>query len=337
MQLIKISANASLEHPVWTRAAVSTDQADPFCCTTAWQFSFHEAFSPERRLLIEESSDSLIAFAEEIASPEKIYLTPIETNWFFGCPLLGGHAVELLSDAMVFIEQLYAPSFPRIIISGLRPDGELSRRLLQTFGNSFDLFLLSKGIQCAASLEGGVDGFLSRRTAHHRNKLKNAHRRASEKGVYFERVAPISFEEAEAAYSRMISVELASWKGIEQCGMAEPPAKQFYDFMLKRLSATKEARVIFAKQEDKDIGFIFGGLVGTIYRGQQFSYDFAWKNFSIGNLMQVEQIKWLCEDGVERYDMGPLDGPRMDYKSHWTEKEIERQTWILERKMPGQV
>ncbi|GHU30893.1 hypothetical protein AGMMS50256_18540 [Betaproteobacteria bacterium] len=114
--------------------------------------------------------------------------------------------------------------------------------------------------------------------------------------------------------------------------MAEPPAKQFYDVMLKRLTAAKEARVIFARQEDKDIGFIFGGLAGRIYRGQQFSYDDAWKNFSIGNLMQVEQIKWLCEDGVARYDMGPLNGPCMDYKSHWTEKEFEHQIWILERK-----
>jgi hypothetical protein len=48
--------------------------------------------------------------------------------------------------------------------------------------------------------------------------------------------------------------------------------------------------------------------------------------------MQIEQIRWLCEEKAKRYDMGPLDGPRMGYKTHWTEKTMPIQTWILERK-----
>ena len=36
---------------------------------------------------------------------------------------------------------------------------------------------------------------------------------------------------------------------------------------------------------------------------------------SIGNLLQLEQVRWLCEEGVERYDMGPV----MDYKRSWME------------------
>ena len=75
-----------------------------------------------------------------------------------------------------------------------------------------------------------------------------------------------------------------------------------------------------------------GGMAGATYRGQQFSYDEKWRSASIGNIMQLEQIKWLCEEGAKRYDMGPLLGYGMGYKSHWTERKRRIETWILEKK-----
>ncbi|MDR3176870.1 MAG: GNAT family N-acetyltransferase [Desulfovibrio sp.] len=333
MKFQYISPASCPEHfPTWAKAAVSTNQADPFCCSPVWQLAFHDAFGPKRRLFIEESSGSALVFAEKAAANGKIYLTPIEPHWFFGCPLLGSDSCALLSAALEFLEKQHAPAFPEIVISGIRHKGRLSRRLLRTFGGSFDFYLYSAGIQCAASLHGGVDGFLSRRSANHRHKLKKEYRSACNSGIYFERSLPSSASEAGAAYSRMLEVELSSWKGIGRCGMAEPPSRQFYDIMLRRLSASRQGRVIFARHEDRDIGFIFGGKAGNIYRGQQFSYADDWKSFSIGNLMQMEQIKWLCEEGAKRYDMGPLVGPRMEYKTHWTEKKMPIQTWILKRK-----
>ena len=128
----------------------------------------------------------------------------------------------------------------------------------------------------------------------------------------------------------MLAVENASWKGLRRCGMAEHPAKEFYSTMLHRISISKEGRIILARKDDDVVGFIFGGLAGRIYRGQQFSYADAWKDLSLGNLMQFEQIKWLCEEHCVRYDMGPMNGPRMAYKKHWVEKELEIQTWLLE-------
>ncbi|MDR2744215.1 MAG: GNAT family N-acetyltransferase [Desulfovibrio sp.] len=333
MKLQSICDASYREHfPIWTRAAVNTNQVDPFCCSPAWQLSFHDAFSPNRRLFIEESTDSALIFAEKIFARGEIFLTPIEPHWFFGCPLLGSHSVAMLSAAMEWLSKQYAPLFPKIVISGIRPKGQLYRRLLFTLGEHFDFHLYSTGVQCAASLAGGMEGFLSRRSANHRQKLKKKSRWASNEGIYFERYIPSSASEAKAIYSRMITVELSSWKGIGHCGMAEPPSRQFYDCMLRRLSASRQARIIFARHEDRDIGFIFGGKAGNIYRGQQFSYADNWKAFSIGNLMQIEQIRWLCEEGAKRYDMGPLVGLRMGYKTHWTEKTMPVQTWILERK-----
>ena len=316
-------------HIVWEKKAISTKQADPFCSTPAWQMAFHDAFSPARRLLIESSSNSLIAFAEYIASPEEVFLTPVEVNWCFGCPLLGKEAVYLLEETLSKIKKRYTQTPSKILISGIRPGGVLAHRLIQSFAPRFDIYLYSSSIQGSASLKDGMDGFLSRRSGNHRKKLKKQTRRASEMDIKFERVSPTSNSEAEATYSRIIQVELASWKGIGKCGMAEPGSKEFYNSMLKRLSMSGDGRVIFARHEDKDIGFIFGGLAGKIYRGQQFSYDEKWKDYSIGNLMQVEKIKWLCEEGIKRYDMGPVSGPKMEYKTHWTEKQAHIQTWLF--------
>ena len=151
-------------------------------------------------------------------------------------------------------------------------------------------------------------------------------------GVTFERHVPCSDAEAEATYSRMLSVELSSWKGIGKCGMAEPRSKKFYDVMMKRLAACGDARVIFAKHEGNDIGFIFGGMAGGIYRGQQFSFDEDWRSASIGNILQIKQVEWLCEEGAKRYDMGPLKGQGMEYKAHWTDQNHRIETWVLTKK-----
>lgn len=314
---------------VWNRAALSTRQADPFCCLTYWQLAFHDAFSPKRNLLVRESADSVIAFAEKIFSETDIYLTPIEPMWFFGSPLLGRHAVALLGDSMGDLEQHYGKHFPRLLISGIAPNGSVYQQLRQRFDRRFRFSLLQSKVQCAASLAGGFNGYWSRRSANLRKNMKKALRQAWAKNLTFERHTPGSRQEAESLYSRMLAVELASWKGKGRCGMAESPCREYYGLMLERLAHSRSARLMFAIHEGKDIGFIFGGMAGTIYRGQQFSFDDDWRDTSIGNLLQHEQIRWLCEEKATRYDMGPLLGYKMGYKAHWTERKFHIETWCL--------
>jgi hypothetical protein len=326
------SYTSPLAYSNWAKLAERTNQADPFCCTPTWQLSYHEAFSPSRRLYIKEGNNGIIAFTEKVFQSGEVYLTPIEPLWLFGNPLLGDDSIELLCEALSDFETTCKPCFPKIAISGIRPRGVLYSRLNTVFGAKFTLAHHSSGIQCAASLAGGLDGYLSRRSGEHRHKLKIILKRSVDKNICFERVTPSPALDHESIYSRMLTVERTSWKGINQCGMTEEPAKSFYGIMLKWLIISNSARVIFAKHEDKDIGFIFGGMSADIYRGQQFSFDEQWKEYSIGNLLQLEQIKWLCETNARRYDMGPLLGPRMGYKTHWTEKKFNMETWVLGKK-----
>ena len=324
-QQLQASAN-------WNKVALNSRQADPFCCLPVWQLSFHEAYSPNRRLLIRESTDNVIAFAEKVFTPKSVYLTPIEPHWFFGCPLLGKHSVDLFSDTLADIKTSYGASYTKIVISGIRPNGSMFKNLTSKLSSRFDFTRRNSGVQCSASLTDGLDGYLSRRTGNFRRKSKKLSNRALSKGITFERHIPGSDAEADAVYARMLSVERSSWKGIGQCGMAMPGPKKFYEVMMKRLAACGDARVIFARHEGKDIGFIFGGMAGATYRGQQFSFDEQWRSASIGNALQMKQIEWLCEEGARRYDMGPLRGAGMAYKAHWTDQNHKIETCVLEKK-----
>ena len=316
-QMRKLAFQELEGHEGWQRAALYSGQADPFCCLPAWQLSFHEVFAPERQLMVWHEPgrvvDSVLVLAEQTFSPDSILLTPIDTLWFFSSPLLGPHSVDMLARAMSELAALYHPYFPRIVISGLQPGGATSRRLLQVFGSSFDFFIHSETVQSAASLDGGLDGFLSRRSASHRAKLVKGHRRAKERGITYERYVPACAAEGQAVFERMLAVEEESWKGQGQCGMTEEPARSFYGAMLRRLAPARAARIMFARHEDRDVGFIFGGMAGGIYRGQQFSYDRHWRDAGIGNLLQLEQVA-------------------MGYKEHWTEKRLPIQAWLMVKK-----
>lgn len=318
--------------PVWSAASLRGMQVDPFCCSPVWQLSFHDAFSPDRPLFIEECGESALAFAEIRFSNDDIFLTPLEAHWFFGSPLLGSHAPDMLRRMMERLALYYAPHFPRIMIGGIRPEGAISRDLFRLFAKDFNFYLHSSGVQCAASLKGGVDGYLARRSANHRAKLRKARRRAMDKGLYFERACPRTYAQADELFARMLAVERTSWKGIGRCGMAEDIVKDFYAVLLRRLALHGDGRVIFARYENADVGFIFGAMAGRVYRGQQFSFDDNWRAFCVGNILQLEQVAWLCEEGAERYDMGPLKGPRMGYKEHWTEMAEPIVTLLLQRK-----
>lgn len=314
-----------LDHPhsLMNLIAGNTEQADPFCCRTEWQFSFHETFSPARTLYFRNSNDSMIAFAGYEYPDTGFVLEPIESYWLFGNPLLGPNAVELLKSLLS--EGPFCGSRPLVVLSGLVRGSSLLREVLLAFKDQYEIIRLEpSGFRCA-SLSGGMDGYLSRRSAKLRRNLRRTSSQLADKGVVFERCIPLSIEQSDDAYARMLYIEETSWKGIGQCGMTIQPSLDFYRLMLRRMSCSGIGRIIFARHEGKDIGFIFGGITGSYYRGQQFSYSEEWSKYSIGNILQLEQIRWLCEEGIGRYDMGQT----LDYKAHWTEIELQTENLLL--------
>lgn len=316
---------AELDGPdsVWNALAAAEDVGDPFCRRTEWQWSYHESFASKRALFFRRVDDSMVGFAERSHPQVGALLEPIEASWMFGCPLLGEHAIELARRLQ--LERMLETGERRMVgISGLEPGGPLERRLLRELPHR-GVWKIAEETFCCASLDGGLDGFLSRRSAKLRKNLRQAQRRADGLGLRFDRHVPRTSREADAVYRRMLAVEETSWKGIAREGMNVGGSKTFYRRMLRRLARAASGRVVFARVDDRDVGFIFGGMAGKVYRGQQFSYAEDWSRHSIGNLLQVAKVGWLCEEGAVRYDMGP----HMPYKVHWTELHTHWHTLLL--------
>lgn len=307
----------------WNRAALVRRLQDPMAGTAAWQLSAHEVWGGDRQILSRADSNAHVVFALKESGWQHYELQPLETIWGFGVPLVGDWAVDLLAEVVDEVRHLRKASPERIVLTGISPNATAHADLHARFSRRFDLWVSSKPmLQCAASLDGGVEGFLGRRTGNFRRKLRQQQRRATEAGVTVEHLSPKTLAEADRCFARMVAVEQRSWKGLGRCGMDGPDTIRFYRAMLRRLALLGRARIGFARTQDTDIGFIFGGVVGSIYRGQQFSFDQHYAHLSIGNLLQFDQVVRLCEEGITRYDLGPLLGPRMDYKAHWIEVEL---------------
>lgn len=314
----------------WNYLALSTPQADPFCCAPAWGLAFQQAISPFRRVFYDACLQGALIFCGYGERGRAPAIAPLDDSWLYGQPVLGPEGPDLLADALPELCAPFGGRVPPIVISGVMEKSFFAAKLFALFSGRFKFFRRAFMSQCSASLAGGVDGWLSRRSANCRAKLKKALRRAKAEGVEFERALPDEISAAEI-YERMLAIEARSWKGIGHCGMAEPPMKQFYERMIGILAKDRGALVIFARIGEKDLGFIFGGLAGDIYRGQQFSFDQDYAALSPGNLMQFAKINWLCEIGCARYDMGPAIGPKMQYKRHWTERAQDFQAWVMRK------
>jgi len=317
---------------LWNRLALSTPQPDPFCATTHWQLAFREAIDADRPFIVRHDGDGLVQFALHSLHDGRSALGPIERTWLFGCNAIGASAFYLLEELLSELRDGEETRTWPVGLSGLDPKGVVAVSLRSRFEHRYAFSLIKAGIQCAASLEGGLEGFLSRRSGNLRRNLRRYSTRAFERGVLFERHLPTSLEEAAVLFERLIAIEQASWKGIGKCGMDQPRMRRFYWAMLSRLARSGDARVMVSTHEGHDIGYIFGGLAGGLYRGQQFSFDDRYSEMSIGSLLQYEQIRWLCEEGVQRYDLGPLIGVSMEYKHHWTELHLPIEAWSMRQR-----
>lgn len=307
----------------WHRPTLVGGLQDPMAATAAWQLSAHEVWGAGRPVLLRADAEAMAVLALKEVGGRKYELQPLETVWGFGSPLIGEWSVDCLNELVDEVSHCRKTRPTRIVLTGLDPDAGALDDLHFRFGRRFDLWVSSEPmLLCAASLEGGVDGFLGRRSSNFRRKLRQQQRRAADAGVRVEHFSPTTRDEVDRCFARMVSVEQRSWKGLGRCGMDSPEALRFYAAMLRRLAMLGRVRIGFARAGDADIGFIFGGVTGSIYRGQQFSFDHDWAPFSIGNLLQFEQVVRLCEEGITRYGLGPLLGTRMAYKTHWAERQL---------------
>lgn len=306
------------------REVALTPAIDRFCSSTAWILAAAGALMPPRAAFSFKGEHGYFAAMRGVHPAGFPYVEPVELAWGLAAPLIGRDPVALVEEVVPVLAS--RRDWQLAILSGLTVTGPQRRALDATLPQRWERRRGQPTVRHVASLEGGVDGFLSRRSREFRKSLRKAQRAAQDAGVTFETVRATEAQ-AAALYDRIQAVELDSWKSRDNVGISQGPMRAFYGAMLPRLCKLGQQRTIFARLGDRDIGYILGAVMAGEYRGLQFSYNDDHARLGIGSLLQLHQIEELCASDVSRYDLGT----EMDYKRRWAEEIMETEMLVLVR------
>lgn len=292
--------------------AAATPDIDVFCSSTDWILPACQALMPARQPWLFRGSNGWVALMRGRHQRGFRYVEPFEALWGMACPLLGPDP-EALAEDFVRLCRERSREWHVLVLAGVPRDSALAGALREGFGRMWMVRPGGAMGHCVASLAGGVDGFLSRRSRNFRRGLDKARRAAVRAGVEFEACHQ---GDPDVIYERVLAIEARSWKGRDGVGIDTGRMRDFYDRIARRLVARGGLRAWFARIGERDVGYVLGGVRGGTYRGLQFSYDADLEHLSIGNLLQLRQIEELCQEGLGEYDLGM----EMDYKHRWAEQ-----------------
>ena len=306
------------------RQVATTPEIDRFCSSSAWVLAASAALMPPRAAFSFRGTHGYFATARGVHPAGFPYIEPLELAWGLASPLVGDDPQALVEEVVPVLAG--RRDWQLAILAGMTSDGLHRRALERALPGRWERRRGTPTVRHVASLEGGIDGFLSRRSRELRKTIRKSLKLAAERGVTFESVRA-GAAEADALYARIQAIEANSWKAREGVGISTGPMRAFYAQMLPRLCALGQQRTLFARLRDRDIGYILGAVFEGEYRGLQFSYDDDFSPLGLGGLLQYHQVVELCDEGIARYDLGT----EMDYKRRWAEDVMETDMLVLVR------
>jgi hypothetical protein len=322
MELLSV-AELDAQADAFDQAVAATPGIDHFCSSSAWVLPAASALMPPRRSWIHRGEAGWFAAMMGHHASGLSYVEPLELAWGLASPLIGADPAALAAEVVAHLAARREWSV--LLVPGMSIEGPTLPHLLQELPARWERRWGQATVRHVASLDGGVDGFLGRRSRNFRKALRASLRDAAEHGVEFVAETATTAADADVLYQRIQAVEARSWKGRDGVGITVTGMREFYQLMLRRLARRGWQRTIFARRDGIDLAYVLGAVWGTEYRGLQFSYDDEWSALSLGTLCQYHQIVGLCQDGVERYDLGT----DMDYKRRWAEEQFETSLLIV--------
>jgi hypothetical protein len=315
------------ELAAYDKAVGQTPYIDRFCSSSYWVLPAHHALNGEEPAYVwrADSSNGYVALARGRHESVGNYLQPLEASWGLASPIVGSDVRSVAREfASEFLHSTH--DWETLFLTGIHKSSPQFVELVQNFRRRYFVGLGPSMTRMSARLDGGLDGFLERRSSKFRANLRNARRDAEDVGVTYEYHSELDGK-VDQIFDRIIDIERRSWKGKQDSGISSGRMRHFYERMTERLVEREALRVGFARADAEDIAYCFGGVFDFVYRGLQMSYDDEYSDLSIGNLLQVEMIRSLVEEGVETYDMGQA----MDYKSRWTDDEFTTVALVIRK------
>ena len=308
---------------VWQMSGI-----DCFCSSSAWGLSVQEAFNPEAVPYFLKGSAGYVALFPQIMPQWGRMLLPLDASWFLACPLVSIEPKRLLSELHTALSD-GTLAWDSCLLSGLTQGSPLFMDVVRQFttGN-FKLFQGPSVTRRIGDLRGGLDAYFKRRSARFCKNLRRTHRQVTSADIRFQWWHdPLTNDQQEAIFERIMRVESNSWKGQTGVGVDAGGMRSFYKRLMARQAQPGILRIGFALQNGEDIGYILGGVMGRLYRGYQFSFKQEFSTLSLGNWMQQQAIEALCREGVLFYDLGT----DMAYKEKWADIAYETISLIIAR------
>ncbi len=271
----------------------------------------HDALMSEREPWIVRDGDAWILLATSTHPRGFAYAEPLEAAWGLACPLVG-------ASGEAFVEEVRSRDgeWDVLLLGGVLDRAPVRAELMTSLERHYELREANTTVRHVASLAGGIDGFLARRSRNFRRSLQRAVWRAEQQGVAFD---VCDAAEPDPAYERVLAVERRSWKGRARVGIDGGGMGEFYRLMTRRLAARGALRLMFAQRDGQDLAYILGGVFDGTYRGLQFAFDADCTDLALGNVCQYRQLEALCDAGISDYDLGTTGG---GYKRRWAEREV---------------
>ncbi len=304
----------------WSELAAGLTHSDPFCSSPYWSIPLVKAFVPQGRLMVYQQGEALAVMRECEVRGGRLCL-PSDCMWLLGAPLMG-QELRPLVEAMI-AHWSRQSEVHQITVSGLYPEHPL---LTSPPWKRYSHWELESSGRNIASLAGGLDGFLSRRSKNFRSRLRRTVKKAEAQGLEIqympERGTP---EEVGGLLDRVMKIESLSWKGLSGQGINGGRMERFYRFMLPLLARDGRLRGLFLQRDGEDVAYLFGAFFAGYFRGLQFSH-LEEEELGLGNVCQYHMIERLVEQGCTDYDLGQA----MAYKTRWAERQIESYSFTFQ-------
>ncbi len=314
LSLDELDADAA----AYDACVAATPWADQFCSSSTWILPAARALMPRRAPWIFQHDEGYLTLMLGTHAAGWSYLEPLEALWGLACPLIGADP-EAARETLLELLHERSAGWDVLVLSGVLDEAPLREPLSNALARRYELITTSTTVRHVASLDGGFDGFMSRRSRNFRRSARRERRTAGSAGVEFQEFRAELTMHSDELFERILGVERRSWKGKEGVGIDVGDWSMFYRRMLKRLVESGSQRTVFARREGRDVAYVLGGVFEDTYRGLQISYDTDHAHHGLGNQCQLTQIEALCDEGVRSYDLGMA----MPYKSRWAEHTVD--------------
>ena len=313
----------------WDQIAFAMEPGfDGYCSSSYWgpPALASNLYPPQGSPWIFADDSSVVVF-KRARRQGRTEAWPMDSGWFLGSPIVSLDYAATLERWLR--KQALANTLPDVLVLSGVPSWSRYASVVGLFlSTTYDLYALKRTERAVASLCGGWEGYLSRRSANFRRSLKKALNRSERAGWSMEWHEGSGIDH-HTLYRRVLAIESKSWKGQIGSGLSTGSMSEFYRLALPRLAHRGALRLGFLTSEGQDLGFILGAVVGERYRGLQFSFDDRFRDGSPGDVMQGLQIRRLVEQEVLEYDLG-TEAP---YKIRWAENLEGTETFVALR--PG--